>query len=65
MIREHYNFAIKVVKDNEVEILADVVYESLTDVPSQFIGFNTEDELRLYMIQHDLIEYDHTIELEP
>lgn len=65
MIREQYNFAIKVVKDNEVEILADVVYESLTDVPSQLIGFNTEDELRMYMIQHDLIEYDPTIELEP
>ena len=57
MIREQHNFAIKVVKDNEVEILADVVYESPMDVPSQLIGFDTEDELRLYMIENDLIEY--------
>ena len=57
MIREQHNFAIKVVKDNEVEILADVVYESLTDVPSQLIGFNTEEELRLYMIENNIIEH--------
>lgn len=57
MIREQHNFAIKVVKDNKVEILADVLYESLTDVPSQLIGFNTEDELRLYMIENNIIEH--------
>ena len=63
MISEQHKFAIKVVKDNEVEILADVMYESPMDVPSQLIGFDTEDELRLYMIQHDLIEYKN--ELHP
>lgn len=57
MIRETYNYAIKLVQGNEVEILQDVIYESVHDVPSQLTGFETYDDLMAYMIANDLVEY--------
>lgn len=57
MIRDQYNFAIKVVQGNEVEILKSVIYESITDTPSGLIGFNTLTALKSYMTKNGLIEY--------
>jgi hypothetical protein len=57
MIREQYNYAIKVVQANEVEILIDVIYESAHDVPSGLKGFNTLTALKSYMTKNGLIEY--------
>jgi hypothetical protein len=57
MIREQYNYAIKVVQGNEVEILIDVIYESVTDTPSELKGFKTLTALKSYMTKNGLIEY--------
>jgi hypothetical protein len=58
MIIEKHNYALIDKGNNQVELIEDVVYESMTDMPFQGIGFQTYPEVEEYMQKNGLQLYE-------